>query len=512
MQGGHVVIGPKIVEAAQKSAGAFEGIARQAPVIQWHDLKVTGLVLRLRGGRLSWIVKHRGQSVTLGAAWPLTDRRVIKSAGDARKIAVEIKSVVDLDARQVESWLSAYFGSGRDSKVAVDVMRPYADTWSLQECIDQTIKDKTSKRARESDLISEATEKDIRTTFNRPCWTDALAEPAALLTVADVEKARNWTLENAGTSPAIKAVTYTRSILNWCAKHHAGASGLGKVDRWWQMLSAPYEVKAKTRKPTIKDIVATLVLAEQYLDKPLPGRAIKAAGTKPGTLAGLWWLALTAQRATAGLSLLAHDVVADPEDDTYMIAVWGEDIMKGGRSHALPIPTRAWQHIDGFRGRGRHHRSQDWAFPSERGADKHATTSGVYRILYRLAGRDKVETKGSDKKRARTERRDLLAETGIAWWSPHDPRRTLTDFLGEQGIPGGASVVLAHEIDEREKLAATANDREREDFARLRTARITRMAYGGAQYLALKKEALTLWTDALLDEYDRQKAAASRTA
>ncbi len=54
----------------------------------------------------------------------------------------------------------------------------------------------------------------------------------------------------------------------------------------------------------------------------------------------------------------------------------------------------------------------------------------------------------------------------------------------------------------------TASERERADFQRLRPTRITKMAYGGAQYLSLKKEAMTIWTNTLLDEYERQKAKA----
>ncbi|MHA6642725.1 hypothetical protein [Mesorhizobium sp. A623] len=152
--------------------------------------------------------------------------------------------------------------------------------------------------------------------------------------------------------------------------------------------------------------------------------------------------------------------------------------------------------------------------------DKHATASGVYRILYRLAGRDALEVKKKDdwqpklradgmprSRRERGERRNLLEELMIAWWSMHDVRRTLTDFLDEKEMPAAASAILAHELDTAKAPKATASEREREDFLKMHTARITRMAYGSkAQFLGLKSEALQLWTDVVLDEYDRQKA------
>ncbi|WP_165915013.1 hypothetical protein [Rhizobium sp. PP-F2F-G48] len=41
-----------------------------------------------------------------------------------------------------------------------------------------------------------------------------------------------------------------------------------------------------------------------------------------------------------------------------------------------------------------------------------------------------------------------------------------------------------------------------------RIARITRLAYGGAQHLHLKRKrkAMTIWTDAVLDEYVRMRS------
>lgn len=324
---------------------------------------------------------------------------------------------------------------------------------------------------------------------------------------------RDWVKKNVGTSPAIKVITYTRTVLDYCAKNHAGQSGLETVDPWWTLLHAPYRVKARERSPEVEDIVKSLLIAEEYLDKKLPGRAVNKPGVNPGTLAGLWWLALTCQRATAGMSLLRHDVVPDPEGEDFMLAVWAEDVMKAGQAHVLPIPKRAWDLVEGLIKRGRHAETKehDWAFPSEQVKGVHATASGVYRILYRLGARDQKhkssgKLKGKKVPMPTEPRRNLLEEADVAWWSLHDPRRRLTKVLDEHGIPGGATVVLAHDIHERESLAVTASERERDDFQRLRTARITKMAYGGSQYLKLKKEAMQIWCDTLLDEYERQKA------
>jgi hypothetical protein len=498
------------------------------PVHIFKHMGREGLQLRVQRNTAAWVVRYKDMSFTIGYLYPERSEMPLGGHTAALDLAADIKSVLIDQPERRDEYLLLRYRETTDAKgktrrlthgEALAALRPDASTWTFEQCIEQTIADKTSPDTPDKDRIDPSTVKDYRTTFNRPVWEDLKKTPAVLLDPADVERVRNAIRKDNGVSPAIKSITYTRAVLNWCAKNHSGESGLQKVTPWWQLLSTPYEVKAKTRKPSIRDIVASLILAEEYLDKPLPGRAISTSGVRPGTLAGLWWLVLTSQRATAGLSLLAHDIVADDNEEGWMLAAWAEDVMKTGQAFVLPVPERAWKHVDRFRERAKHRDSQDWAFPSEADEDKHVSTSGVYRILYRLAGKDalvpppkeerapRLKKDGTPRKTPeRTERRDLLEEMAILWWSMHDVRRTLTDYLGEQGIPGGATVVLAHEVDEKERLAALASDREREEWLRQRTARITRMAYGGAQYLKLKKEAIRLWTDAVLDEYDRQKA------
>lgn len=509
----------KVFDAKQK--GEVSPLAEMKTIT---DVSLKGLRLINVNGVASWVLKTKTHTKTFAYIFPKHDWG-LTAPEEVRELGGKVKALLLTDPDSVDDYLDFRHGGKRHDEAMALLRDRSVKTWTFEKCIEQTIADKTASDTPEKDQITEDTVKDYRTTFNREIWKDAKATPAVLLSAGDIEKARNHIRKHSGTSPAIKSITYTRAVLNWCAKNHGGESGLDKVQPWWIMLNAPYEVKPKSRTPTIENIVKTMILAEAYLDKPLPGRAIRTAGTKPGTLAALWWLVLTCQRATAGLSLLAHDVVDDDKKPGWKLVGWAADVMKAGQAHSLPFPDRAWTFINQWRERNKHKESQDWAFPSEQHKDKHATNSGVYRIVYRLANNDTVEQKKKPsepskprlkkdgtphktrKVSLRTDGRDLLAEAGIDWWSMHDCRRSLTSFLDDQGIPGGASVILAHEIDEKEKLAATASEREREDFNRQRTARITRMAYGGAQYIKLKQEAIELWTNAVLDEYDRQKSA-----
>ncbi|MDW3118620.1 MAG: hypothetical protein R8G60_13205 [Roseovarius pacificus] len=161
--------------------------------------------------------------------------------------------------------------------------------------------------------------------------------------------------------------------------------------------------------------------------------------------------------------------------------------------------------------------ASEWAFPSVRGTQKHVSASGVYRILYRLAGRDEKtvrkwrtsdnKARSGGRKSTKPAFRNLMDEAGIPWWSSHDVRRSLTDCMNMQGMPGGSSAVLAHEINQSDFLRGNPSQRERQDFQAARAAEITRAAYRAeCTFLPLKKLAMEHWTNAVLDEYERQKA------
>lgn len=199
--------------------------------------------------------------------------------------------------------------------------------------------------------------------------------------------------------------------------------------------------------------------------------------------------------------------------------------MKAGHSFVLPIPKRAWDHIESFRNQNCNARSiknsnsskPTWVFPSQRNKKVHSSPSGVYRIIYRLAARDELIQEYKDKKNVpdgkrknrpphRSERIDLLAQNNIEWFSPHDIRRSVTKFLTYEGMAGGGSAILAHEVKSDDVLSINSTAMEREDFQREHSARITQLAYGAeSQYIKLKSQAMSLWTDAILDEYDSQK-------
>ncbi|MFD2054194.1 hypothetical protein ACFSQT_14155 [Mesorhizobium calcicola] len=489
-----------------------------------------GLQLRVQKNTAAWVVRYKDYTATIGYLFPERNERPIGGHKEALDIASDVKSVlIDQPERREEYILLRHRrvedGKGGHRRLthaeALSALRPNSNTWSLRECVEQMISDREKKDADEP--LRPASVLEIRTAFKRPCMQRLMDKPASLVTRGEVETARDEVRKTVGASSAKKLVAWVRSVFGYMAKNHSGQSGITGQDPWWELLHAPYKLKERTRKPAISDIVKSLILAEEYLDKPLPGRTMDRPSVGAGVLSGLWWIVLTCQRSDAAMKLKTYNLVDDlKRGDGWKIASWEAEVMKAGQVQMLPIPPRAAAIVDSIRAKGKNAGAKQWAFPSDRDPDVNASRSGVYRILYRLAGRDaliqpkpdghepKLKRDGTPRKvLERTGRRDLLAESDVAWWSLHDVRRTLQEVLDNAGISGGASAVLAHEMKSDVNLTVTMTELERDEFMRQRVAKITNAAYGAAQYPKLKAEAMEIWTNALLDEYDCQKAAAT---
>lgn len=506
-----LVIDKAVTNKAERMAKAgFDGI-----YIFKHRGR-EGLQLRVQGGTAAWVVRYKDFTATIGYLYPNGDMNLMGHR-QALDMAADVRSILADQPERRKEYIRLRH-RGLSHQEALDSFRPNATTWTFEQCVERMIEDREDLTS--TNPLKPRSVKDVKTTFKRDSLKEIKKTPASLLTRAEFEEARDVIRKQAGVSPAQKFVAWSRSVFEHMSMFHSGESGIDGKNPWWEMLHVTHKSKAKTRNPEIEDIVRSLILAEQYLDKPLPGRAINKPGVGAGVLAGLWWIVMTAQRGDAAMSLKSYNLAADAERDGWMIAAWEADQMKAGQAAMLPIPPRAMAHINAIRMKAINYGSKQWVFPSDRDPDVHATLSGTYQILKRLAGRGEVIQKKPEgwtqrlkadgtpwTLPARTEKRDLLAENGISWWSAHDVRRRIQSVLDDAGIPGGSSVILAHEVKSNVDLEVSMTQQQREDFMRQRQAKITRLAYGGAQFLKLKGEAMQVWTDALLDEYDRQKAA-----
>ncbi|WP_427145227.1 hypothetical protein [Rhizobium pisi] len=491
-----VVIAEKHLKEAAAMAASGE-----TPPDGFHifsDERAQGLRLVVQKNRASWVVKYKGWSKTIGWVYP-DDNRPLKTASAARDLVPVVKAILDEDADQLEPFLTARH-NGRDNKSAREEMRPVVKTWTLQECADAMIEARTKTTS--SSPLRKASVDEIRRTLRRDEMKDLVGAPVATMKRGEVEKVRDKIEAAAGISAAKKCVSNIRSIMSYCCEYKSGDSGLDHKDMWWELLKTDSKINARTRTPTIPEIVKTLNLAAHYLHVSLPGRVDGKHGVRDNVYAGFWWLVLTAQRTSAALALKKVDFYPDPRDPDYYLAAWDEGVTKNKKTHVLPVPRRAVDHMLPLMEAAADHGS-DWAFPSERGSEEndiHINRTAVRQLIVRLEGNDNLM-------RGKDEARNLLAELGIAHWAPHDLRRSITAAMDDAGIPGGASAILAHEVRLSEHLGEDAlTEAQREEWLATRMAKITRLAYGGGAFLKLKKTAMIVWTDAVLDAWEAIQA------
>ncbi len=499
----------RIVNKAERLAEAgYDGI------LTFKDYGKSGLHLRVRGNRAVWLVKFRQSTKTIGQLFPQPAERPITSVGKARTIAAEVRSILKSQPENFEAYMK-FRDRFNDHKKAVEQLVQPPEGWSLRKCFEVTKSEKRSENARKH--IRASTERDIDYIMKLPAWGSILEREVTQLKQGDIETVRNAARARNGVSTAQKLVSYTRSSLTWCATHHSGASGLTNILPWWLMLSTPEVVQPKKRKPQIAEIVASLILAESYIDRQLPQRSSNKYGVHPYTLGALWWAVLTLQRTGAAFQLTKSDLVPfcpEGSDQAWFMASWHEDLVKGKQRFDLPIPQRAIDHVEGFLHRKPKYTEAQLLLPSAQCLTKPVTGSGAFQILSRLAGkrRDRTTAKRSG---PRSEKHDswpdLLKEDGITWWSPHDVRRTLADFLSVQGYPGGASALLSHAIKDPMIAGFTQSDQALFNRMKQSPARVTAQSYGAhSPYLQLKLDAMDLWVNAVLNEYDRQKTMTTK--
>jgi integrase len=138
---------------------------------------------------------------------------------------------------------------------------------------------------------------------------------------------------------------------------------------------------------------------------------------------------------------------------------------------------------------------------SGRDPKQHITQAALNLLMYRLQGRVYDHTvrqrparkgKPGPKPRPRKERPDLFKIYGIAPWTLHDVRRTMTTLLDDKRLGGAATAILGHKtdhdrVDERERMAS-----------------VTEQHYNRSQRIGLKSEGMALWVKALLAAYAKE--------
>ena len=475
----------------------------------YSDARLTGLQIRCQGKQAFWNLRYKDWSKALGYVFPDT-KRFVGAVTEARDLAQAAKEILDDNPDMLEPFLVKYFAirSSYPKKTAEGVkaaraeMRAKPTTWTLRECLEFVIKYRQSAVCPEKERVGKHTIAEWSLTLRREALQGLLDKPVVLLNQGHFNDPRERITEEFGIDPANKAVSNIRSCLDYCMRKRSLESGLSQKDQWWSLIENAGEKERHTRTPTVDDIVRTLILAEEYLDKPLPGRTDGKHGVRANVLAALWWLVLTAQRTYAGLHIQQIDFFADDErpGSGWYLAKWQKGVMKASKTHIIPIPPRVVALMTPLIEALKTEHSTEWLFPSERGDEVDDITVGkdsVRLLLKRLRATDDLAL--DDKGNRRPGFVDFFELLGIPWWTPHDLRRTIGVELDKASIPGGHSAILAHNI---EMPKDGSIDKARKDWARLYTQEVTRQAYHDPIMMDLKTRAMSVWTDLVLNRYE----------
>lgn len=520
-----VEIKQKHIDEAIECAKA--GVSKE-DTYYYGDSSTTGLQLRVQGRKAFWALKYFNFTKTIGNAWPEDDRH-IPSISEARKLAAACKDILDDDPNMLKPFLVKYFGrSDRNTRQAKKEMVATSTGWTVLRTAEEMI---TARQKPDTDEpIKPATIAQFRYTLRRPELKELVNKPISDVTKGDLDAVKRELdkMPNGATSAVKKFVSDIRRILTWGATHATDMTGLDPANLWWQLVKSGKKTSPVTRTPEVDDLVKTLILAEEYLTKPLPGRPSDGKfGVGQNVLTALWWLCLSAQRATAGTQLRVIDFFPDPErpDSGWYLAFWEET--KNGKAFVLPVPPKAVTFLLALMSKNKvSHRSQ-WCFPSSKGSsdnDIPVVRDSPGALIERLAAIDtptrkriaaELEKDAENKKKKGKDYQpwvnpfvDLLAKHDIMYWSPHDIRRGLTAVMKKHDIPGGASAVLAHEVDVTADLRHVDNARNRERWLELRVSKVTELAYGAGGFIPLKSKAMEIWTNTILDRYEELSPAA----
>lgn len=481
----------------------------------YTDAEERGLELRIVGQKAAWVTRYKKMTRTIGyAVAPAGEKMMLTTPKEARVVHNAVKDLIDMHADRVGIFLPLYFSQPEDRKKNVAKVMEVANheylqkhtssltlvkSWTLEKCYQEFLRVRTDGKSR--DQLKDSAVADYETTFKRKEIQPYMKRSVCDMSPEIAERLRDQIIERYGPNPGKKWVSHLRTLLTFTMKLNRSKSGLDKTKfgaNWWLTLTDFHVVKRKTRKPSLRGVAVTMALAEHYLRYPMPGRDGIQHGLRPNVFAALMWTILSCQRVGSGLSLKRDHYVHDPLNEGWMQAEWQEGVMKNSEVFVLPIPPAANRYLQQcFRDIGI---DSQWAFPSERGTedeDIHVNPSAVLNALKRLAGTDNTSRKKGDGL-------NLFDLNGEIYWSPHDIRRAITAFLENEGMPGGASVVLAHKLNR--DMSVPMTNEELAEWRKLDAASVTRRNYGHIQHLSLKQEALEAWVNAVLSEYEKVQA------
>lgn len=488
-------IGPAEVQEARAAAEARSHTSGNPLIIA--DNICRGLSIRVQGGSASWILKHAGRTKSLG------NLGEIRTAKAARELAGQTRALMR-DGDDVKTYVrSRQAGKDHDkakAKIATEQARA-AGRWTWEDLASQyadvylSSARMTTRGIVKQPSLSTAAEarRYLMMEEAKPLFGMLLSE----LRPGDLEEVRDACEKSGRKTASRQFVAYAKGALSFARKKHSRSAGLEGAPKWWlevEKLDATIPAP-RSRHPALKELATVLYMAERH--RTMPGRE-SGRETSETVLCALWWLALTAQRASAGLSLRRAHVLPWPSGPRgWKVVYFPPEAMKGKRPHSLPISPRAAMLLERVRmGAGT---ESEFVFPALRllgqNTDAPLSRSAPKLLLDRLRGRP-ADLEADRRIRDEAAKTGEVIEDapnlldGVPYFTPHDMRRTFATTCADLAIRGDAiSAVLDH---------ADVSTGQ----APIVSADITRIAYDYSQRLELKRIAIEAWSEALFAACD----------
>lgn len=487
--------------------------ATAGKIVEWRDVKQTGLVLRLQAKSAVWLLRRRTNTYTVGrttdfsifyARWLVGHALAMAEAGgDPREYIDRVRKVlIDTDGEAAMALNEKLWLDENNRLIGPEV--PIDDeqwTWSFlrQKFLEEKMPD-----------LGRAWGPQFRKILEHQAFGSIERLPVSKVGLKELNSVKRNLSRQLPKSQATRAMNQTKAMLNWAYSEHPAEVGFDEyTPPWWLRLNIKYEQKQRLRTPEITELVRTLLLAEHLHANP--GKSGRSIGA--GTIGALWAVILTGQRIGPLLKTTTKHIYShDGLPEGWKVLNWTAKEMKPARGealpHSLPIPPQAHDILSRFRveaGGGR----AGWLFPSATGSTC-VSNAGLEALLRRLDGirykttrHPKGEGPGRGRAKPRTPDstrqagRSLLKELGIEYWTPHDVRRSLQSFLDDKELGGIGSAILAH----REGRSKNKKENEEE-----RTQTTTMIHYSRGQKVVLKSKGMKLWTDAIFEAYAAEKA------
>lgn len=505
----------KISVSDINSAKALAAEAGRSPRDRddWADVESPGLIMRAEGRSVRWLLKYKGKTRSLGRVDDFSPKIAREVAGGVRKLLdLDVDPAPYVAARKLGVKEEDAIQAAREAAVPPEKMG-----WQWRELADAYLTEHISVQ-KGNRPPSEKTIADVRSLWRNAGFSSINEKYLRDLTRGDLERVRDYILRHSGGRRSNMAVSYMKAALTWAYEKHHGASGLEGKDPWWVFVRPLHDEKAaRASKRRTRFVDGEIVEERNCLSIEQVGRLLALAETHRkagrrsvahGVYYGLWWIALTGQRKTAGTGLRVDRVGRDREVPGWKMAFFPAAEMKGKRDHLLPLPPalyeilqqareeeEAW--IDSAKNQEGYSASK-YFFPAATRKSRKTglphdipiSESAINQWIRRMRGIGK-----------NGESVDVDLLDGLPDFTLHSLRASLNTALLDAGYPGQyGSAILGHAMPDADDRASRRNP-----TSATGGALITQQVYDESQYLSWKREGLKFWVDAVLSAYETAK-------